>query len=42
MEGNKINLPKIGKVKLIQHRPIPEEFIIKTVTISLQQLIINN
>ena len=34
IEGNKINLPKIGKVKLIQHRPIPEGFIIKTVTIS--------
>ncbi|NES66329.1 MAG: IS200/IS605 family element transposase accessory protein TnpB, partial [Okeania sp. SIO2D1] len=26
--------PKIGKVKLIQHRPIPEGFTIKTVTIS--------
>ncbi|WP_293078113.1 transposase, partial [Okeania sp. SIO3B5] len=34
IEGRKINLPKIGKVKLIQHRPIPEGFIIKTVTIS--------
>ncbi|NEO57470.1 MAG: transposase [Okeania sp. SIO3B5] len=34
IEGNKIHLPKIGKVKLIQHRPIPEGFIIKTVTIS--------
>ncbi|GGA14417.1 hypothetical protein CYANOKiyG1_27970 [Okeania sp. KiyG1] len=34
IEGNKINLPKIGKVKLIQHRPIPEGLIIKTVTIS--------
>ncbi|NEO55690.1 MAG: IS200/IS605 family element transposase accessory protein TnpB [Okeania sp. SIO3B5] len=34
IEGNKINLPKIGKVKLIQHRPIPEGFQIKTVTIS--------
>ncbi|NES80008.1 MULTISPECIES: transposase [unclassified Okeania] len=34
IEGNQINLPKIGKVKLIQHRPIPEGFIIKTVTIS--------
>jgi putative transposase len=26
IEGNKINLPKIGKVKLIQHRPLPEGF----------------
>ncbi|NES64207.1 MAG: transposase [Okeania sp. SIO2D1] len=34
IEGNQINLPKIGKVKLIQHRPIPEGFQIKTVTIS--------
>ncbi|GGA03229.1 RNA-guided endonuclease InsQ/TnpB family protein [Okeania sp. KiyG1] len=34
IEGRKINLPKIGKVKLIQHRPIPEGFIIKTATIS--------
>ncbi|MDY6803045.1 MAG: transposase [Cyanobacteriota bacterium] len=30
----KINLPKIGKVKLIQHRPLPDGFQIKTVTIS--------
>jgi putative transposase len=34
IEGKKINLPKIGKVKLIQHRPLPEGFQIKTVTIS--------
>ncbi len=34
IEENKINLPKIGKVKLIQHRPLPEGFQIKTVTIS--------
>ncbi|NES72690.1 MAG: transposase, partial [Okeania sp. SIO2D1] len=34
IEENQINLPKIGKVKLIKHRPIPEGFIIKTVTIS--------
>ncbi|NET15673.1 MAG: transposase [Okeania sp. SIO1H6] len=34
IEENKINLPYLGKVKLIQHRPIPEGFIIKTVTIS--------
>jgi putative transposase len=34
IEGNRINLPKIGKVKLIQHRPLPDGFQIKTVTIS--------
>jgi putative transposase len=34
LKGNKINLPKIGKVKLIQHRPLPEGFQIKTVIIS--------
>ncbi|MDJ0517267.1 MAG: transposase [Trichodesmium sp. MO_231.B1] len=34
IEENKINLPKIGRVKLIQHRPLPEGFNIKTVTIS--------
>ncbi|NES69408.1 MAG: transposase [Okeania sp. SIO2D1] len=32
--GNKINLPKIGKIKLIQHRTLPLGFQIKTVTIS--------
>ncbi|GGA59036.1 hypothetical protein CYANOKiyG1_80420 [Okeania sp. KiyG1] len=34
IEGNKINLPKIGNIKLIQHRPLPDGFQIKTVTIS--------
>ncbi|NEQ74385.1 MAG: transposase [Okeania sp. SIO2C9] len=34
LEGNKINLPTFGKVKLIQHRPLPSGFQIKTVTIS--------
>ena len=34
VEGNKINLPKIGKVKLIKHQPLPDSFQIKTVTIS--------
>lgn len=33
INGNKINLPKIGKVKLILHRPVPDGFKIKTVTI---------
>ncbi|NEP77403.1 MAG: hypothetical protein F6K39_03960 [Okeania sp. SIO3B3] len=31
---NKINLPKIGNIKLIQHRLLPDGFQIKTVTIS--------
>ena len=34
IEGKKINLSKIGQVKLIQHRPLPKGFQIKTVTIS--------
>ncbi|MDJ0518575.1 RNA-guided endonuclease InsQ/TnpB family protein [Dapis sp. BLCC M229] len=32
--NQRINLPKIGNVKLIQHRPLPDGFQIKTVTIS--------
>jgi len=34
LQGNKINLPKLGKIKLVLHRPIPEGFKIKTVSIS--------
>ncbi|MGD1716612.1 RNA-guided endonuclease InsQ/TnpB family protein [Dapis sp. BLCC M172] len=34
LEGNKINLPKIGLVKLIQHRRLPSGFKIKTATIT--------
>jgi len=34
LQGNKINLPKLGKIKVIVHRPIPEGFKIKTVSIS--------
>ncbi|MDY7005024.1 MAG: transposase [Cyanobacteriota bacterium] len=34
IQENKINLPKIGKIKFIQHRPLPLGFQIKTVTIS--------
>ncbi len=33
IEGKRINLPKIEWVKLIQHRPIPEVFKIKTATL---------
>lgn len=32
-EGHRINLPKIGKVKVILHRPIPDGFKIKTAQI---------
>jgi len=34
LQGNKINLPKLGKIKVIVHRPIPEGFKVKTVSIS--------
>ncbi|NEO52719.1 MAG: IS200/IS605 family element transposase accessory protein TnpB [Okeania sp. SIO2C9] len=34
IEDNQINLPKIGNIKLIKHRPLPDGFQIKTVTIS--------
>jgi len=34
LQGNKINLPKLGKIKVIVHRPRPEGFKIKTVSIS--------
>ena len=34
IENNKVKLPKIGFVKLIQHREIPNDYIIKSVTVS--------
>ena len=34
IQGKFINLPKIGLVKLIQHRPLPDGFKIKTATVS--------
>ena len=34
IEGHKVKLPKVGWVKLCQHRPLPENSIIKTVPIS--------
>lgn len=36
LNGNKINLPKIGLVKLVLHRPIPEGFKVKTAMITLK------
>lgn len=32
--GNRIALPKLGKVKLTQHRPIPDGFFIKTASVT--------
>jgi putative transposase len=29
IQGNRIELPKLGKIKVVQHRPIPDGFIIK-------------
>ena len=34
IQGKFINLPKIGLVKLIQHRPLPDGFKVKTATIA--------
>jgi len=34
IEGKYINLPKIGPVKVIWHRPIPDGFTVKTATVS--------
>lgn len=36
LEGNRVNLPKIGAVKFIYHRPLPEGVALKTVAISLK------
>jgi putative transposase len=32
--GQFIHLPKIGAVRIIQHRPLPDGFVIKTATIT--------
>ena len=34
ISGNKITLPKLGQIKLVLHRPIPDGFKIKTATIT--------
>ena len=34
LEGNRINLPKLGAIKVILHRPIPDGFKIKTASIT--------
>lgn len=34
IQGKHINLPKLGLIKFIQHRPIPDSYKIKTATVS--------
>ncbi|ABC98984.1 transposase [Synechococcus sp. 65AY6Li] len=34
IRGQFIHLPKIGPVKLVQHRPLPDGFVIKTATVA--------
>ncbi|MBF2018203.1 MAG: transposase [Rivularia sp. T60_A2020_040] len=34
LQGNQINLPMFGKVKIVLHRPIPEGFKIKTASVT--------
>nr|WP_033374001.1 RNA-guided endonuclease TnpB family protein [Spirulina subsalsa] len=36
IDGNRIKLPKIGAVKFIQHRSLPDGFALKTVSITLK------
>lgn len=34
IQSKRINLPKIGQIKIVQHRPLPDGFKLKTATIS--------
>ena len=34
LQNGRVNLPKIGKIKLIQHRPIPDGFTVKTAKVT--------
>lgn len=36
IRGNRVVLPKLGEIKFIQHRPLPEGFVIKTASVSLK------
>ncbi len=36
IEGNRIKLPKIGAVKCVRHRPLPDGFALKTVSLTLK------
>jgi putative transposase len=35
IQGNRIELPKLGKIKFIQHRPIPDGFVIKRALVTV-------
>ena len=36
LENGKLRLPKVGFIKIRQHRPVPEEYILKSVTVSME------
>src|SRR4028119_1457449 len=36
IQGNRIELPKLGKIKFIQHRPVPNGFTIKRALATLK------
>lgn len=36
IQGNTVKLPKIGRVKFIQHRPIPDGFVVKNAQVTLK------
>ncbi len=36
IQGNRIELPKLGTIKFIQHRPIPDGFLIKRALVTLK------
>jgi len=36
IQGNRIELPKLEKIKFIQHRPIPDGFVIKRALVTLK------
>ena len=36
LESGRLRLPKVGFIKIRQHRPVPEEYILKSVTVSME------
>jgi putative transposase len=36
IQGNRVELPKLGKIKFIQHRPVPDGFLIKRALVTLK------
>ncbi|MBQ9643798.1 MAG: transposase [Lachnospiraceae bacterium] len=36
LEKGRLRLPKVGFIKIRQHRPVPEEYILKSVTVSME------